>query len=137
MDHALVDKAIQPVRPTIDALVSGRVPENPSELLGSGAMTEFLSMVRERYDVVLVDTAPVLPVTDAVILAQRVDGVVLVARHGHTVIADIEAAAEALNAVSAHILGSVLTLVPRRSTRRRDAGMRATTRPARGAGVDA
>jgi len=136
-DHALVDKAIQPVRPTLDVLVSGRVPENPSELLGSGAMTKLLSLVRERYDVVLVDTAPVLPVTDAVILAQRVDGVVLVARHGHAVVEDVAAAGEALDAVSAHVLGSVLTMVPGRGMRRRDGGTRAAVRPTHGAGVDA
>jgi Mrp family chromosome partitioning ATPase len=76
-------------------------------------------------------------VTDAVILAQRVDAVVLVARYGHAVIKDIEAAGEALNAVATHVLGSVLTMVPSRSMRRSDGGTRATTRQARSADVDA
>jgi non-specific protein-tyrosine kinase len=57
-------------------------------------------------------------VTDAVVLAQRVDGVILIARYGHAVVQDLRAAKDALTAVSARILGSVLTLVPRRSMRR-------------------
>jgi capsular exopolysaccharide synthesis family protein len=120
--HDPVDEVVQPVGQRLDVLVSGPVPANPSELLSSGEMTDLLSMFRERYDAVLIDTAPVLPVTDAVILAQRVDGVVLVARYGHTAIEDLRAAKAALDAVSARVLGSVLTLVPRRSMRRLTGG---------------
>lgn len=124
MRRETVDEVIQPVAAMVDVLVSGPVPANPSELLGSTEMAELLPLLRERYDAVLVDAAPVLPVTDAVVLAQRVDGVIIVARYGHAVVQDIQAVKDALTAVSARILGSVLTLVPRKSMRRCTGGKR-------------
>ena len=60
----------------------GPVPATPSELLASPAMGAFLRAVREEYDVVLIDTPPVLPVTDAAIVAGQVDGVILVYQAG-------------------------------------------------------
>lgn len=61
---------------------SGPVPANPSELLSTPAMAAFLREVREEYDVVLIDTPPVLPVTDATIVAAQADGVILVYQAG-------------------------------------------------------
>ena len=63
-------------------LESGPVPANPSELLVAPQMAEFLREVRPRYDIILIDIAPVLPVTDAVILGGQVDGVILVYQAG-------------------------------------------------------
>src|SRR5437879_6049124 len=61
---------------------AGPVPANPSELLSTPAMGEFLREVRDEYDVVLIDTPPVLPVTDSAIVGSQVDGVVLVYQAG-------------------------------------------------------
>src|SRR2546425_1088964 len=61
---------------------AGPVPANPSELLSTAAMGEFLREVRDEYDVVLIDTPPVLPVTDSAIVGSQVDGVVLVYQAG-------------------------------------------------------
>ncbi|MBI1846742.1 MAG: polysaccharide biosynthesis tyrosine autokinase, partial [Candidatus Rokubacteria bacterium] len=61
---------------------AGAVPANPSELLSTPAMTEFLREVRDAYDIVLIDTPPVLPVTDSAVIAGQVDGVVLVYQAG-------------------------------------------------------
>ncbi|MBI3637140.1 MAG: polysaccharide biosynthesis tyrosine autokinase, partial [Candidatus Rokubacteria bacterium] len=61
---------------------SGPIPAHPSELLSTAAMSEFLRQVREEYDVVLIDTPPVLPVTDSAIVAAQVDGVILVYQAG-------------------------------------------------------
>jgi len=61
---------------------SGAIPANPSELLSTPAMGQFLREVREEYDIVLIDTPPVLPVTDAAIVAAQTDGVVLVYQAG-------------------------------------------------------
>src|SRR5216110_3546721 len=61
---------------------AGPVPANPSELLSTAAMSEFLREVRDEYDVVLIDTPPVLPVTDSAIVGSQVDGVVLVYQAG-------------------------------------------------------
>src|SRR2546426_1205810 len=60
----------------------GRGPANPSELLSTPAMTGFLHSVRDVYDVILVDTPPVLPVTDSAIVASQADGVILVYQAG-------------------------------------------------------
>ncbi len=61
---------------------AGPVPANPSELLSTPAMTGFLHSVRDVYDVVLIDTPPILPVTDSAIVASQSDGVVLVYQAG-------------------------------------------------------
>jgi uncharacterized protein involved in exopolysaccharide biosynthesis/Mrp family chromosome partitioning ATPase len=61
---------------------AGPVPANPSELLSTPAMTGFLHSVRDVYDVILVDTPPILPVTDSAIVASQADGVVLVYQAG-------------------------------------------------------
>src|SRR6266508_4177713 len=61
---------------------AGPVPANPSELLSTSAMTGFLHSVRDVYDVVLIDTPPILPVTDSAIVASQSDGVVLVYQAG-------------------------------------------------------
>lgn len=96
----------------LEVITSGPKPPNPAELLGSQRMKELLDKVREDYDVVIIDTPPVLPVTDAAVLSQYVDGVVLVAGYGLTT---FEAAAQAkasLQKVNAKILGVVLNGVP-------------------------
>jgi capsular exopolysaccharide synthesis family protein len=114
-----LDEAVHPIGPTLDALPSGLCPPNPSELLGSDRMADLLMALRRRYDIVLIDTAPLLPVTDAAVLAPNVDGVLVLARHGQAHVQDVYAARDALHAVSARILGSVLTMVPRVGTRKR------------------
>jgi capsular exopolysaccharide synthesis family protein len=63
-------------------LPAGRPPANPAELVGSQRMREVLAELRTRFDFIVVDTPPVLPVTDAVVLAREADGVVLVVK-GH------------------------------------------------------
>jgi protein-tyrosine kinase len=65
-------------------IASGPIPPNPSELLGSAKMAEFIARVAEQYDVVLLDAPPVIAVTDAVLLAPMVDSVLLVLSAGET-----------------------------------------------------
>jgi capsular exopolysaccharide synthesis family protein len=96
----------------ITVLPSGSVPPNPSELLGSRNMAELLGALRGGFDIVIVDTPPLLPVTDAAIAASRVDGTVLVSRCGKTTAAQAREAAAALDAVGARVLGSVLNMAP-------------------------
>ena len=92
----------------LSAITSGELPPNPVELLGSEKMVEILNEVKEHADVVLVDTPPVLAVTDAVVLAQRVDGVLLVVRSGVTKMAAAKQAVDQLRFVGANPLGVVL-----------------------------
>ena len=97
----------------LDFLGAGGIPPNPSELLASDRMGRVLDELNERYDVVLFDSPPVLPVADAAILAARCHGALLVARHGKSTVDQARAAAEALQRVSATLFGAVLTMAPR------------------------
>lgn len=98
-----------------DVLPSGAATPDPSKLLSSQAMIALLAGARNRYDHVLVDTPAVLPVPDASLLARDVDGVVLIVRHGATRYGEAEASAAAMAAVSARMLGCVMTGAPPRS----------------------
>ncbi|MBN1173371.1 MAG: polysaccharide biosynthesis tyrosine autokinase [Micromonosporaceae bacterium] len=93
-------------------LASGPVPPNPSELLGSQQMQQLLWQLRERYDLIIVDGPPVLPVADALAVAHACDGVVLLAQHATTTRHELNETATALRAVEAPLLGAVLNMVP-------------------------
>ena len=95
-----------------DVLASGPLPPNPSELLASKHMAELIDQLRGQYDVVLIDTPPLLPVTDAAALAPATDGAILVCRFKETSRSQVASAAEALHSVSARLLGTVFTMVP-------------------------
>jgi succinoglycan biosynthesis transport protein ExoP len=102
---------------TFDVLASGPLPPNPSELLASRHMEEMLRELREHYDVILIDTPPLLPVTDAAAVAPATDGVILVCRFKQTTRTQVVTAAQALDAVSAPLLGTVFTMVPSKGPR--------------------
>ncbi|RPJ36997.1 MAG: polysaccharide biosynthesis tyrosine autokinase, partial [Chloroflexi bacterium] len=89
-------------------VAAGELPPNPSELLGSNKMREILSTVLERSEMVLVDTPPVLSVTDAVVLAPMVDGVLIVVKPGITHMSALKVAVEQLRYVGANIIGVVI-----------------------------
>ncbi len=97
---------------SFDVLSTGPTPPNPSELLASNQMRMVLDEARGNYDVVLVDTPPLLPVTDAAAIAPATDGAVLVCRFQETTRSQLEAAARALRAVSVEPLGTIFTMVP-------------------------
>jgi capsular exopolysaccharide synthesis family protein len=99
----------------LDVLPSGPIPPNPAELLGSPAMSALLENLLRHYDVVLLDTPPVLPVADAALLSRQVSGAIVVVRLNQTRKASIGKAEEALNLVGAKVLGIVLNFVPRPS----------------------
>jgi non-specific protein-tyrosine kinase len=90
---------------------SGPLPPNPSELLGSRRMEEIIAAFLERADVVLFDAPPVVAVTDAAVLATKVDGVLLVINAGGTKRDYARAAKARLEKVSANLLGAVLNNV--------------------------
>lgn len=87
---------------------AGPSPPNPSELLSSDRMAECLTNARQRFDIIVIDTPPVLPVADAVILGSQVDGVVLCARAGMLVREDARTCRERLKYEEIRILGTVL-----------------------------
>jgi capsular exopolysaccharide synthesis family protein len=107
-----VDEVIKPTGiPNLDIITAGPVPPNPSELLGSKRMPELISSLRERYEHIIIDTPPATAVTDAAILAQHADGVVLISKAFVTPKELVRSAIEALQKVNAKIFGVVLNSV--------------------------
>jgi capsular exopolysaccharide synthesis family protein len=108
-----LEEALQPWgRNAMWVMASGPLPPNPSEILGSHQMSELLKTLEDRADVIVFDSPPLLPVTDAAVLARHADGAVLVVRHGKTRREQVTRALEALQGVDAKVLGTVLNWAP-------------------------
>lgn len=95
----------------LQLLPSGPLPPNPSELVGSRRMAEIIRALSERADLVLFDAPPIIAVTDAAVLASRVDGVLLVIKAGATKRDHAKRAKALLEKVNAHVVGAVLNNV--------------------------
>lgn len=104
IDKAIVKSGIE----RLDVILSGDIPPNPSELLGSTRMSALLEQLRERYDYVILDTPPVNMVTDAVVLAPKSDGVLFVVRANCSERGLVARAVEQLQYANTKILGFVL-----------------------------
>jgi capsular exopolysaccharide synthesis family protein len=100
-----------PEIPNLDILPSGPVPPFPTEMLSSGAMDAILRRCGELYDYVVIDSPPILSVTDGVILARQADAVVLVVRHGKSSKHVVRRARDILLRAGAGITGIVLNAV--------------------------
>jgi non-specific protein-tyrosine kinase len=96
----------------VSVMPSGPAAPNPTELLAGPHMKALVVALRGRYDVILIDTPPLLPVTDAAAVAAVTDGVVLLCRFGKTSSPEVVGAVTALRAAHAPVLGTVLTSVP-------------------------
>ncbi|WP_394883586.1 CpsD/CapB family tyrosine-protein kinase [Clostridium baratii] len=108
IDRDKLNKCIQKRTEYLDILTAGKIPPNPSEMLGSHAMSSLLDELSNVYDVIILDSPPVLAVTDAQILSTKSDGVVLVVRAEKTKKDTVLAAKGVLDKVNANILGTVL-----------------------------
>lgn len=97
--------------PGLSLLTSGPVAPNPSELLASDAFVNVLDRLKECFDYILVDTPPIMPVTDAAVVASRVDGVILLISSGSISPKIAVEAKTRLEQAGAHILGVVLNKV--------------------------
>jgi capsular exopolysaccharide synthesis family protein len=108
---ASLDEVIQTTKfPGLSALTSGTIPPNPSELLGSMAAKKIIDELRERFDYVIIDSSPLVAVTDAAILAANADGVLLMVRFAGTKRDHLAHAVKSLQDVGAHLLGAVFTM---------------------------
>ena len=96
----------------LEVVASGQIPPNPSELLGSRRFEEVLGGLLNEADIVLLDTPPIVAVSDAAILASKVDGVLLVVNAGKTKRDTARRAKALLAKVNANILGVVLNNAP-------------------------
>ncbi|MGC0365725.1 succinoglycan biosynthesis transport protein ExoP [Rhodococcus sp. 27YEA15] len=111
--QATLDEVLQPVGDgELSVLAAGVTPPNPSELLGSDTTRALFDELRTRFDYVIVDASPLLPVTDAAVLSTVADGALIAVRHGSTKRDELSTAVGNLNAVGARIIGSVLTMAP-------------------------
>lgn len=106
--RSTVDESVYKYSTDLDVLTSGKLPPNPSEMLGSKVMESLLIALRERYDIIILDSAPLQAVTDAQILSTKADGTVLVVRAERTKKDSVVQAKALLDKVGANILGVVL-----------------------------
>ncbi|WP_435745261.1 polysaccharide biosynthesis tyrosine autokinase [Nocardioides sp. SYSU DS0663] len=114
-----LEDALQPYQDTgLQVLACGPIPPNPSELLQSHAMTAMLEQLRSRFDTVILDAPPLLPVTDAALLTAQVDGAMVVVRHGRTTRDQLMHAVERLTNVDAKTVGVVINAAPARKSNR-------------------
>jgi capsular exopolysaccharide synthesis family protein len=106
---ALLDAVIQKTSvPNLSIIASGPIPPNPAELVGSRRMRELLDAAGERFDMILVDSPPILAVSDAGALIPMTDGVLLVVGSGRTARLTLRRAKTAIEAVQGRIVGAVL-----------------------------
>lgn len=108
-----IDEAVQTYAERgFDVVASGVNPPNPAELLSSRACRKVLADLAGRYDFVIIDGPPLLPVTDGSLLAAAAEATILVVRYGTATYEDVGAACEALRTVNAHIVGTAFNRVP-------------------------
>ncbi len=107
LDDSLLDIGV----PNLTILTAGDVPKNPSELLSSWKMKELLGMLKKRFEYIIIDTPPVISITDPGPIGAQTDGVVMVVQAGRTQKGVIEHATELLRQAQAKVLGFVLTNV--------------------------
>lgn len=110
--EATLDNCIIKHSENMDILTSGNIPPNPAEILSSKKMKEFLKDMRNTYDVVLIDSPPVLAVTDAQVISTMVDGVILVVASGQCEKEACIKAKDLLTKVKANVIGAVISKMP-------------------------
>ena len=110
---ATLKEAVQewPDLPNLHLLLAGPLPPLPSELLGSKQMEDLLAELRTQYDFIIIDTPPVLTVTDASVLCRLADATVLVVRYGEARRQVIARSIELLQRSGANLLGVALNMV--------------------------
>lgn len=94
--------------PNLNVIFSGKIPENPSELLSSKGFSESLKILREQYDYIIIDSPPLLPVIDAALISVHCDGAVMVIAAEKASINEISIAKEQLQKSNCKILGAIL-----------------------------
>ncbi|PSL36889.1 capsular exopolysaccharide synthesis family protein [Labedella gwakjiensis] len=108
LGSATIDEAVQSWGTSnLDILVAGTIPPNPNQLLASDTMRATLTELKKRYDFVVIDTSPLIPVTDPLWLVHETDGAIVVARNMKTRRPELSKAMATLGSVGARVLGVV------------------------------
>lgn len=110
-----IGEAIKAYSENLHIMTCGTVPPNPAEMVASKAMQKLVEELSLRYDYVLIDSPPILPVTDAQVISTFVDGTILVAACSESEKQGIKKAHEQLMKVKGNILGAVITKVKKKS----------------------
>ncbi|MFK5647497.1 polysaccharide biosynthesis tyrosine autokinase [Ornithinimicrobium sp. LYQ121] len=110
--RAALEDVLQPVMPGLSALGCGPPPPNPAEMLGSDAMRTLLDELESQFDYVVIDTPPLVPVTDAALLSTITDGVLVVVGAGIVRRDQLDTALQSLDRIDATVLGIVLNRLP-------------------------
>ena len=105
LDSCLINFGVE----NLDLITAGSVPHNPAELLSSSKMKEIIETFRAKYDYIIFDAPPVIPLTDPQVLGAQADGVLMVVQAGRTQKGIIEHAQSLLNQAEAKVLGFILT----------------------------
>lgn len=113
LDRRLLDRSVIHTENGCDVILAGDIPPNPSELLGSRKMAELLEELKNRYDIVIIDTPPISMVTDAVVLSPLTDGALFVIREGVSEKGAVQYSLAQLEYAKAKVLGFVLNDVTR------------------------
>jgi polysaccharide biosynthesis transport protein len=96
----------------LQIMSAGEIPENPAELLEGAGFSNLINTLRERFDYVILDTPPALPVADAAIIASRTDGVIIIIKAGETKINQFKGVCDSIQSVGSRVIGSVINMIP-------------------------
>lgn len=105
-----VKNVIQQYNENVYIITSGQTPPNPSEIMGSQTIQNFINELSINYDYIILDTPPILAVTDTLLLAGKSDATILVTRYGKTKEKLIIRAYKELTKVKANVIGSILNV---------------------------
>lgn len=107
-----IDAAIHPTAAeNLYVLPSGKIPPNPSEVIGSTGAAFLMELLKKKFDFIILDTPPVMPATDAMLMAPRTDGTILVVKSGNTERKIVKSVVESFKNANLPILGILLNLV--------------------------
>lgn len=112
---ASFDECVQNVSRNLDVLTSGNLPSNPIELIESPALADLLEQLKERYEYIIYDSTPINIVSDAISLAPKTDGLVLVVKEGSTRKDDVRRALASCKFANIRVLGTILNEVNQKS----------------------
>lgn len=103
---------LQNVHPGLDVITSGKIPANPTEIINSNAIKELIKKLSEHYDYILLDTPPLVLVSDPLTIATYADAVILTIAHSEAEKEVIKRSIDSLKQVNANIIGTILNKMP-------------------------
>lgn len=103
-----VSEAVKGIQDNLDVLTAGAIPPNPSELLGSDNMTKLLDALDDYYEYIIIDTPPLNIVTDALVVAPKTDGLIMVLREGKVTHDEFKKALNSIEFADVNLLGAII-----------------------------